>query len=203
MNDELKEPIKDDIEQNETADERPDIVEGGPTLAAPGESEGTPASAAPTGEEPSDAAQPEEHAEATEEPEPAGESLSSPLMSTDIDENDRTWAMLAYIGQIILPLIPPIIILMVEPNRQRPFQRYHALHALALGIAAAIYEVFLVALIVFFLSSGILFCLGLLLIPTLFLPFILAIWYGIQAYQGRYFEIPGITPFLRQQRFLD
>ncbi len=120
-----------------------------------------------------------------------------------ITENDRTWAMLAYIGQIVFPILMPIIVLLVEPNRHRSFQRYHALHALALGVVSAIYEVLLVSLVLFFFGSGILFCLGFLSLPLFFVPYVLVIWYGIQAYQGRWFEIPGITAFLRQQKLIE
>jgi len=202
MNEELERPKDIPPEQEEQGTSTPDIVEG--TVVTPSETPtgAAEASAAPEGET-GTAEAPEEASRATESSSPEAPNMSSPLTPAPIDENDRVWAMLAYVGQIILPLIPPIIILMIEPNRNRPFQRYHALHALAFGIVAALYEAFMVSLILFFFGTGILLCLGILLLPALALPYLLGIWYGIQAYRGEYFEIPGITTFLRQQRLLD
>ena len=58
---------------------------------------------------------------------------------TEFDPNatndDRVMAALAYASQLINPigLILPIIILVSETSKQRPFQRYHAIQSLGLA----------------------------------------------------------------------
>ena len=49
--------------------------------------------------------------------------------------DDRVMAALAYASQLIFPigLMLPIIILVSETSKQRPFQRYHAIQSLAVA----------------------------------------------------------------------
>jgi uncharacterized membrane protein len=112
----------------------------------------------------------------------------------DITENDRLMALLAY----IIGVIVPIIILVSEEMKNRPFQRYHAIQSLGLWVAGLIYSV--VACIVYFVLTTItLGILGVCLWIIFLLPIIPVILYGIKAYQGEWVVIPVVTDFMKGQ----
>jgi len=112
----------------------------------------------------------------------------------DVTENDRLMALLAYIFGVIVP----IIILVSEGMKNRPFQRYHAIQSLGLWVATLIYSV--VACIVYFLLTTITFgILGLCLWIIFLLPLVPVILYGIKAYQGEWVVIPVVTDFVKGQ----
>jgi uncharacterized membrane protein len=94
-----------------------------------------------------------------------------------ISSDDKLWALLGY---ILSPLVP-IILLLMEDKKSRPFIKYHAVQALALGA---------VEVVLIFLAVG--FCISPLL-------FIYAVYCGIKAYQGEYVKIPVITDLVRNQ----
>ncbi len=102
-------------------------------------------------------------------------------------DQDRLMALLAYVIGIIVPLI-----ILLTDMKNRPFQKYHAVQALVAQIALTV----------------LFFVLGLIPIINCIIPLlglaalVLFIYYGIQAYQGYYFEIPMITSFARQQGWL-
>ena len=115
-----------------------------------------------------------------------------------INDNDKLMALLAY----LLSPIAPVIMLLVETMKARPYQKYHALQSLGLFVVSMIYSV--VACICYFiaatLSAGIL---GLCLWIIFFLPFIPFVYYAIIAYaRPAYFEIPVVTKFMMQQGWL-
>lgn len=120
----------------------------------------------------------------------------------DITDNDKLMAALAYFTTFFLPVIIPLIMLLVETMKVRPYQKYHAVQSLGLTVAELIYIV--LACIVFTactaLSAGILSC----VLWILFLvPAVPAIYYAYLAYaKPSYFEIPVITPFMKQQGWL-
>ncbi len=106
----------------------------------------------------------------------------SPSIATDEpSSDDRLWALLAY----ILSPIVPIIALLMEEKKSRPYIRFHSVQALVLG--------------------AINFVLGLVLSATIVLACIpLFIWIymvylGIMAYQGKDFTVPVLTDFIKKQ----
>ncbi len=101
--------------------------------------------------------------------------------ATDVTNDDRLWALLAY---IFTPIVPVIIMLM-EDKKNRPFIRAHNAQALAWGVI-----IYAVSIVTSFIIIGA--CLGLV-------GFILNIYWGIQAYQGKYVNIPVITDFVKKQ----
>jgi uncharacterized membrane protein len=103
------------------------------------------------------------------------------IPSAEITSDDKLWAALAY---VFSPLVP-IIILLLEEKKERPFIKAHNMQALMLGIVGWILNGILM-----FLFIG--FCTG-----PLF--FILMIFYGYKAYQGEEMEIPVITDFVKNQ----
>ncbi len=97
----------------------------------------------------------------------------SGMGAEEVTSDDRLWALLGY----ILPLIA-LIALLMEDKKNRPFIKYHAIHALVFAVLTIILS-FTVCLWV--------------------IPWIWAIIVGFQAYQGRWAEVPGITNFVKGQ----
>jgi uncharacterized membrane protein len=98
----------------------------------------------------------------------------------DITDQDRLLAAISY----PIPIVA-IVILVVEDMKNRPFQKYHAVQALAVGV--------------------ILLILSILLSWTACLPFLLwfvTFYWAYKAYQGEYFQIPWLTNFLKGQGWL-
>jgi uncharacterized membrane protein len=101
----------------------------------------------------------------------------------DINDQDKLMAALSYpIG------IVAIVILLVQDMKNRPFQKYHAVQALAVNIILIVLSIVLGWTVV-------LACLPLLL-------WLVTLYWAYKAYQGEYFEIPGLTSFLRGQGWL-
>jgi len=116
-------------------------------------------------------------------------------VSSDITDNDKMMALLAYVIGVVVPLI----ILLSETGKRRLFQRYHAVHSLILS--AILFFVTLlvgctIGLVLELLTAGLGTC---CLLPLMIAPYGIAVYYGIQAYQGKYVEIPLITDFARGQ----
>ena len=107
--------------------------------------------------------------------------MSQAPVSTDATSDDKLWALLAY---IFTPLVP-IIILLMPDKKDRPFIKAHNMQALAWGVV-----LYVVSFILSFVVIGA--CIGLL-------GFLLNIYWGIQAYQGKYINIPVITDFVKNQ----
>jgi uncharacterized membrane protein len=136
-----------------------------------------------------------------------GEFLNNAITDPDANADDRLIALLSYITQIVIPLVMPVIVLLSESSKLRPFQRYHAVQSLALtclfiavsvavGIGTAILQVIpVVGLLVGFLVL----CLSPI---AYFMAVIALLYYGYQAYQGKRFAIPGLTAFLRDQGWI-
>ncbi len=131
------------------------------------------------------------------------EATDDPAASAD----DRLIALLAYVTQILIPFVMPVIVLLSESSKTRPFQRYHAVQSLALtavavllGVSISIGTAILQILpVIGFLVGILVFCLS----PILYLMYVVALcYYGYQSYQGKRFAIPGLTSFLRDQRWL-
>ncbi len=102
---------------------------------------------------------------------------------SEISDQDKIMAALSYpIG------IVAIVILLVEDMKSRPFQKYHAVQALAVNIILLVLSIVLG-------WTVILSCVPILL-------WFVTIYWAIKAYQGEYFEIPTLTNFLKGQGWL-
>ncbi len=104
---------------------------------------------------------------------------NQPMM--DVTSDDKLWTLLAY---ILTPIVP-IIILLMEDKKNRPFIRAHNAQALVVGIVNVI------------LSVALGWTLVLSCIPLI--VWFVCIYWGIQAYGGKMVEIPVISNFVRQQ----
>jgi uncharacterized membrane protein len=120
-----------------------------------------------------------------------------------ITDNDKLLAAITY---IFWPLA--VIILVSETNRERPFQRYHAVQSLGLDVAIAVVYVFFACFygIIVAIASAIADFLGTVLsclaAPLWLIPAALLFWYAYRAYQGEKFEIPILTEFMQGQGWL-
>jgi len=101
-------------------------------------------------------------------------------LSSEVSSDDRLWTLLAY---IFSPLVP-IILLLIEDKKNRPFIRAHNAQALVMGIVN-----FILAVVVAWFTFG---CLNLII-------WILMVYWGIKAYQGNYVKIPVVTDLCKNQ----
>ncbi len=136
-----------------------------------------------------------------------GELMQNSEIDPLADGDDRLIALLSYATQIIIPVIMPVIVLLSESSKKRPFQRYHAVQSLAFtvlfwgllvlaGIGTAVIQV---VPLIGFLVGLMMAC----LVPLAwFAQAIMLLYYGFQAYKGRRFAIPGLTSFLRDQNWI-
>ncbi|MGA2111976.1 MAG: DUF4870 domain-containing protein [Anaerolineales bacterium] len=99
----------------------------------------------------------------------------------EVTSDDKLWAALAY---IFTPIVP-IIILLMEEKKNRPFIRAHNGQALAWGVVFYI----VVVITSFFLVGLCIWPLGL----------ILELYWTYRAYQGNLINIPVITNFVKNQ----
>lgn len=99
----------------------------------------------------------------------------------DVTSDDRLWAFLAY---LLSPFIP-IIILLMDDKKDRPFIKAHNMQALLLGLLNVIIGIILGWTII-------LSCVPLVI-------WLVMVYWGIQAYQGKYVTIPIITDFINNQ----
>lgn len=105
----------------------------------------------------------------------------SEQVSADVSSDDRLWAALAY---VFSPIIP-IIIMLMEDKKDRPFIRAHNAQALVWGILMLVSWTFLSWIIV-----GA--CIG-------FVGFLIQLYWAYKAYSGEMVNIPVVSDFVRNQ----
>ncbi len=102
-------------------------------------------------------------------------------VSSDVTSDDKLWAMLAY---IFTPIVP-VIILLMQDKKTRPFIRAHNAQALVVGVVN------------FIIAAVLSWTLVLACVPLLI--WFLCIYWGIQAYNGKNVEIPVVSNFVKNQ----
>ena len=107
--------------------------------------------------------------------------MSQAPMSADATSDDKLWTLLAY---IFTPIVP-IIILLLEDKKNRPYIKAHNMQALVWGVA-----LYVISFVLSFIVIGA--CVGLL-------GLVVNIYWGIQSYQGKYVNIPVITNWVKSQ----
>lgn len=136
-----------------------------------------------------------------------GEFMRDAAVDESADSDDRLIGLLCYVTQALIPLVMPILVLLSESSKKRPFQRFHAIQSLALSLVFILFGLLLtvgstiVALVplIGWLVVAVVFCLSPLLVLMAYLALV---YYGYQAYQGKRFAIPGLTSFLRDQNWI-
>jgi uncharacterized membrane protein len=106
----------------------------------------------------------------------------TPVQSADITDDDKLWSLLSWIIWIV-----GLVALLMEDKKDRPFIKYNAVMSLAMGVVLTI-------------IVGITSCFTFGLTVVLF---IYPIYLGIQAYQGKWVEVPWLTDFVKQQGWAD
>ncbi|MBN2145792.1 MAG: hypothetical protein JW726_00330 [Anaerolineales bacterium] len=96
-------------------------------------------------------------------------------INTEITQDDKLWAALSY---VFSPVIP-IVILLMEDKKSRPYLKFHAVQALATII------------VLYILATVTVGCGSILLFAMLY--------WAYQAYQGQDVRIPVITDFIKKQ----
>ncbi len=103
-------------------------------------------------------------------------------INPEITNDDKLWAALGY----PIPLLP-IIVLLMEEKKDRPYLKFHAVQSLVFNVAVWI---------IIFVVSLITFGIGAICAPLLWL---VTLWPAYEAYQGKYLELPIITNFIKNQ----
>lgn len=107
-----------------------------------------------------------------------------PTTNADLTDDDKLWALL---GWIFAPLIP-IIVLLLEDKKNRPFIKYNAIQALVVGAVSWIISSILAP-----------FLIGCFIGPVIL---IYQIYLGIQSYGGNWIEVPFVTDFCKKQGWI-
>ena len=113
----------------------------------------------------------------------AEEMTGAPMGGEEVTDDDKLWALLSW---IFWPLA--IIVLLLEDKKQRPFIKYHAIQALAVGVVG-------------YVISGVLSVIGVgcvLWVAVL----IYQIYLAIKAYQGEWVNVPVVTNFCKNQGWI-
>ncbi len=107
--------------------------------------------------------------------------MSEQFPASEISSDDRLWALLSY----ILSPIVPIIILLMEDKKNRPFLKAHYVQALVWGVLGVVVNGLLSLIIVGCFTS------------VAYL--VITIIWAIKANKGEYVTIPVITNFVKNQ----
>lgn len=103
-----------------------------------------------------------------------------------ISDDDKLWAALSWLPWV--GWILAIIALLIEPQKDRAFVRYHAVQAL---VANAILTIISIVL-------------GITVILSCIAPFlwVVLLYPAVKAYQGEWVEIPFVTDFSKNQGWI-
>jgi len=102
-------------------------------------------------------------------------------VNPEITSDDKLWTALAY----ILSPLTPIILILMEDKRNRPFIKYHNVQALVLGVLE----------VILYITIG--WTVVGLCVPVLLWFYM--IYCGLKAYQGKYVNVPLVTGFVKKQ----
>jgi len=103
----------------------------------------------------------------------------------EITSDDKLWAAIGY----PIPILP-ILVLVMEEKKNRPFLRYHAIQSLIFNV---------VLWVVITVVSIVTFGIGAFCAPILWLA---VFWPAWESYQGKYLEIPVITNLMKGQKWV-
>ena len=115
--------------------------------------------------------------------------MSQAPVSSDITSDDKLWAGLGY---LFWPIAA--IMLLIDEKKARRFIKYHAVQSLALTVVLIVLAIILgciLGALTFFLAGA-----GGVIGSFVFL---IAIWPAIEAFMGRYVELPFVTNFIKKQ----
>jgi len=103
------------------------------------------------------------------------------VIDPNITSDDKLWALLSY---LVSPIVP-IIVLVMEDKKNRPWLKLHAVQALIFTlIVGVLTSVLAIVLIGFAIGIA---------------GFVFSIIWAIKAYNGEEVKIPVITDFVKKQ----
>ncbi len=128
---------------------------------------------------------------------PQTSSLGNP--AGGVSDDDRLMSALAWVSMVILQIpVVSLVLLLSSNNKDRAFQRHHAITSILFWVAAFFYEI--LAGIAFTLLTIVSFgILALCLWVIFLLPHGLALYYALRAYQGHEVKIPIISDLVRKE----
>ncbi len=103
----------------------------------------------------------------------------------DVTSDDKLWALLSY----LIPVLVPILVLIMEDKKNRPFIKVHAVQALIFAVVYIVLNMILGVTVILAVLSCI-------LIP---ICYALSIYWGLKAYRGEMVTIPVITNWVKSQ----
>ncbi len=107
-----------------------------------------------------------------------------PQVPMDVTDDDKLWSLLSW---IFAPIVP-IIVLLLEDKKTRPFIKYNAMQALVLSVVGYVASSVLSFIIIgCFIGAAVL---------------IYMIVLAIQSYQGKWVTIPVVTDFCKGQGWI-
>ncbi|NLG48975.1 MAG: DUF4870 domain-containing protein [Chloroflexi bacterium] len=144
----------------------------------------------------------DESQNASEQPFGLGETPTPPTTPAGpLTENEKLLSGLSWVSQLLIPAVLPIILLLTDESKRSAFVKHHAVQSLGMAGAAVIYEI--AAAIVFAILTAITGgLLGCILWIIFLAPILPLVYYGIQAFQGKYVTIPYLTEFLQRNNWL-
>jgi len=106
------------------------------------------------------------------------------MPNSEITADDKLWSLLSW---LLSPLVP-IILLLMEDKKSRPFIKYNAMQALIYGIVGYVVASVLSAVLIgCFIGVGL---------------FIYQIVLALQANQGKWVTVPFLTDFCKNQGWI-
>jgi uncharacterized membrane protein len=129
-----------------------------------------------------------------EEEQVAEETVGTPMgdeeeqVAHEVTQDDKLWALLSWLPWI--GWILAIIALLIEPQKDRPFVRYHAIQSLAANVILGV-----VGIVLSIVTLGICAIVWPLMWVALLYP-------GIKALQGEWVAIPWLTEFCKNQGWI-
>lgn len=126
----------------------------------------------------------------------------APEPAPEISNDDRLLSALAWLTLVILQLpIVSIIQLLSAANKERPFQKHHAVTSLLFFAAAIVYEI--VAGIAYGILGLVTLGIGYICLwPLFFVPHLFGLYFALQAYNGKRIELPILSDLGRNQGWL-
>jgi uncharacterized membrane protein len=114
------------------------------------------------------------------------EEVAQEEVTKEVAQDDKLWALLSWLPWV--GWILAIIALLIEPQKERPFVRYHAIQSLAANVVLTVASIIL----------------GVTVVLSCVAPFLwLALLYpAIKAYQGEWVQIPWLTDFCKNQGWI-
>jgi uncharacterized protein len=109
----------------------------------------------------------------------------NPQPPVELTDDDKLWALLSW---IFSPIVP-VIVLLLDDKKQRPFIKYNAIQALALSIVGYVISAVLSAVVIGCFT-------GLALLVYI-------IYLAIQSYQGKWVTVPVVTDFCVNQGWIE